>query len=248
VITQGVNPSLYVEHRHSHVKQYFKEERALRTETTINDPRDFGARKAITSLPYLRDVGQTINRKLLEVERLSQSCSLTGAGLERLLTPTQERGGRAPALRFGDTRVMALLQALCHFAHLPQGFRNRDLRQHVASLLGRDPAGYSPGAMTYDLRRLRLKGLLHRLPQSHRYTVTTYGLRVALFYTKVYLRVLRPGWAALTDHVDLPRPLRQALLRVETAIHQLCDDAKLRPATRCQTGLQNLTQTSRNPP
>jgi hypothetical protein len=42
--------------------------------------------------------------------------------------------------------------------------------------------------MTYDLRRLRLKGLIHRIPQTHRYTATSDGLKVAFFYTKLYLR------------------------------------------------------------
>jgi hypothetical protein len=35
VITDGVQPSLHVEYKSSHVKQYFKEQHALRTETTI---------------------------------------------------------------------------------------------------------------------------------------------------------------------------------------------------------------------
>ena len=57
---------------------------------------------------------------------------------------------------------MALLQALCAFTHLPRGFRNRELRPQVASLLGRP---YTAAQMTYDLRRLRLKGLIHRIPE-----------------------------------------------------------------------------------
>src|SRR5262249_1242252 len=87
------------------------------------------------------------------------------------------------ALRFGDPRVMALLQAITGFTHLPRGFRNRDLRPHVEGLLGRH---YSAPQMTYDLRRLRLKGLIHRIPKTHRYTATTYGLKVAFFYCKLY--------------------------------------------------------------
>jgi len=234
VITAGVNPALHVDYRHSHVKQYFKEERALRTETTINDPGDFGARKAIQSLPYLREVGQAVNRRLLEVERLSQSDALTDGGLQRLLTPTHDDGRRVPALRFGDARAMALLHALCRFGHLPAGFRNRDLREHVQGLLGRT---YSPGAMTYDLRRLRLRGLIHRLPRTHRYTVTTHGLRVALFFTRVYLRVLRPGWAALTGAPIAPRSLRNAFLTLETEIDRLCHQSGLAssPTTRPPT-------------
>jgi hypothetical protein len=203
VITDGVEPSLHIEYKSSHVKQYFKEQRALRTETTVNNP----------------------NRKLLEVERVSQQCVLTQEALDRLQRPTVEAGQRTSALRFGDPRVMALCQTLTAFTHLPRGFRNRDLRPQVAALLGQP---YSSAQMTYDLRRLRLKGLIHRIPQTHRYTATTYGLKVAFFYAKVYLRILRPSWTALLPENDpLPRPLRLALDRLDAEIQKLHQEAAL---------------------
>ena len=90
---------------------------------------------------------------------------------------------------------------------------------------------YTPGRVTYDLRRLRLKGLIARMDGSNRYVVTSYGLRAALFCTKVYLRILRPAWAALTEPQDaVPRPLRQAFENLEAQIHALCDTANLRAA------------------
>jgi hypothetical protein len=230
VITAGVAPSLHVEYKRSHVKQYFKEERALRTETTINDPTDFQTRKALETLPQLRATGAQINRQVLTVERLSHACSLSRDTLAQLQTPRQQDGRRVPALRFGDPRAVALLQALCRFAHLPAGFRNRELRPHVAALLGRDLATYSRGAMTYDLRRLRLHGLIQRVAGAHRYTVTSFGVRVAFFCSKVHLRILRPGSAALVDPPDdLPHPLRDALRHLDQAIDQLCAAAQLHP-------------------
>ena len=232
VITHKVTPSLHVEYKHSHVKQYFKEERALRTETTINDPGDFHSLKGLAHLPFLRGAGEQVNRKLLEVERLSQDCVLGQDSLDRLQRPTLEQGRRAPGLRFGDPRVMALLQAICGFVHLPQGFRNRDLRPQVAALLGLDPSAYTSGRMSYDLRRLRLKGLIHRIPGTTRYTVTTYGLRVALFFTKLYLRILRPGWAALVDSAEgFPKPLRQAFAALQAEIDKLAANANLEAKT-----------------
>jgi hypothetical protein len=117
-----------------------------------------------------------VNRKLLEVERLSHHCVLPQDALDCLQQPSVEAGQRVSALRFGDPRVMALLQALCAFTHLPRGFRNRELRPHVAALLGQS---YTAAQMTYDLRRLRLKGLIHRIPGTHRYTATTYAGRHA---------------------------------------------------------------------
>src|SRR5262249_2058283 len=138
VITTGIAPSLHVAYKHTAVKQYFKEERALRTETTFNDPTDCQSRKALETLPQLRATGARINQQVLAVERLSQDCTLSQDALAHLQTPRQRDGQRSPALRFGDPRVVALLQALCGFAHLPAGFRNRDLRPLVAALLGRD--------------------------------------------------------------------------------------------------------------
>jgi hypothetical protein len=225
VITDGVEPSLHIEYKSSHVKQYFKEQRALRTETTINNPNDFYVNKAVPNLSHLRDLGNQVNRKLLEVERVSHHCVLTQEALDRLQQPTVEAGQRTSALRFGDPRVMALCQAITGFTHLPQGCRNRDLRPHVEALLGRP---YSTAQMTYDLRRLRLKGLIHRIPHTHRYTATTYGLKAAFFYAKLYLRILRPEWAALLPVDDqLPRPLRAALDHLDAQIRKIHEEAAL---------------------
>jgi len=65
------------------------------------------------------------------------------------------------------------MQTLCLFALTPTGFRHRDLhlRSHIAQLLGRAPDQYAAGQMTYDLRRLRLHGLIERVPDTHRYRV-----------------------------------------------------------------------------
>jgi hypothetical protein len=225
VITDGVQPSLHIEYKHSHVKQYFKEHHALRTETTINNPNDFYVNKGIANLSHLRDLGQQINRKLLEAERVSQQCVLSQDALDRLQSPTVEAGQRVSALRFGDPRVMAILQAIAGFTHLPGGFRNRDLRPQVEALLGRP---YTRAQMTYDLRRLRLKGVIHRIPKTHRYTATTYGLKVAFFYSKLYLRILRPQWNALLPESDhLPRPLRTALDQLDAEIRKLHEEAAL---------------------
>jgi hypothetical protein len=225
VITEGVEPSLHIEYKSSHVKQYFKEQRALRTETTINNPNDFHVNKGIPNLSHLRDLGDQVNHQLLEVERVSHHCVLTQDALDRLQRPTVEAGQRASALRFGDPRVMALFQAITAFAYLPRGFRNRDWRPQVEALLGR---AYSTAQMTYDLRRRRLKGLIHRIPKTHRYTATSYGLKVAFFSAKLYLRILRPEWPALLPAADsLPRPLRAALDALDAAIRTIHEEAVL---------------------
>jgi len=222
VITRGVAPSLHVEFKHSHVKQYFKEERALRTETTINDPLDFQRTKALDTLPHLRAIGRRINTRLLEVERLADGVLPAASHFERLQLPTRSpTGQRVSALRFGDPRIHALFGALCRFSHLPDGFRNRDLRPLVAGLLGRALGNYSAGSMTYDLRRLRLHGIIQRAPGTQRYTLTLAGARAAFLYTTLYRRLRRQPTAQTLPHSHLPSRLDAALHQLDTVLQEL---------------------------
>ena len=193
VLTEGVVPSLHVQYKKSKVKPYHKEGQALRTETTINDTYDFAIGRALRNLPALREIGFAANRRLLRVESLSHDCLIGEDRLHTVTSPVVVDQQRAAGLRFGDPRVHALMHALCLFALAPTGFRHRDLRHHLVQLQGRDPQTYSAGSMTYDLRRLRLHGLIERVPRSHRYRITASGAQVAMFYARLYTRALRPA-------------------------------------------------------
>ena len=224
VLTEGVVPSLHVEYKKSKVKQYHKEGQALRTETTINDTYDFAIGRALHNLPALREIGFAANRRLLHVESLSHDCLIGEDQLHTVTSPVRVDDQRAAGLRFGDARVHALMHALCLFALAPTGFRHREFRDHVAQLHRRDPLPYSAGAMTYDLRRLRLHGLIERVPHSHRYRITPAGARVAMFYARLYTRALRPACSL--------RPVgaasaQGAFHRLDTALANFLEELKL---------------------
>lgn len=228
VITNGVVPSLHVDYKHAKVKQYHKEGRALRTETTINDTRDFGIGKRLENLPALREIGFKANRRLLDVQRASCDSHIGEDAFAKVCAPVVVEGQRAPALRFGDPRVQALLSVLVVFRLLPVGFSNRDLREHLAPLLGLTAGTMTAGRMTYDLRRLRLHGLIERIPHTNRYQVTPLGLRIAFFFTRTYSRVLRTGLATtLEADPRVPSPLRRHFDRLDHAITDLVQDARL---------------------
>jgi hypothetical protein len=169
---------------------------------------------------------------LLEVETIAQDCLLAEAVFDQVTQPQVLAGQRAAGLHFDDPRVLALFTALCLFLTQPEGFRHASLRDWMAQALGVPLAAYSGARMTYDLRRLRLHGLIERIPQSHRYRVTGLGLRVALFFTKVHSRILRPGLSQLFDgcHKAPNRPIATAMNRLQQAFADLFDQAKLAPA------------------
>jgi hypothetical protein len=228
VITDGVVPSLHVDYKNTRIKQYHKEGRALRTETTINNTRDFGIGKLLKNLPALRQVGFQANRRLLDVQTASHDCSIGEDAFDQVVRPIEVEGQRAAALRFGDARVQALLSVLVLFRLQLRGFTNPEMRALLAQLLGLDPTHYPVGRMTYDLRRLRLHGLIRRIPQSHRYEVTPTGLRIALFFSRTYARLLRPKLAeVMPPGPPGNSPLRVAFDRLEAQIDRCCEDQKL---------------------
>lgn len=202
VITDGVVPSLHIDYKGTRIKQYHKEGRALRTETTINNTYDFYIGKNLRNLPALRRIGFQANRRLLHVQRISHDCILAEETFQRINRPIRVASQRTSALHFADPQVQALWRALLLFQLLPAGFSNRDLRPHFASLLGQPTQNLSQGQMSYQLRRLRLHGIIERIPQTHRYRITNPGLRTLWFCTRTYSRLFRPGLASVLPQLS----------------------------------------------
>lgn len=222
VVTRGVEVTVNIFYRHSRIKEYLKDGRALRIEAVCNSPDDLGCQRRLRNLPQLQAKARAANRRLLTIQRAGQGCVLSTALFERIALPSHEEGQRTGALRFGDPRVMALVGALCVAINAVADVTNRSLRAQVAGLLG---APYTAAQMTYDLRRLRRKGLLRRLHRSQTYVLTADGVRVAIFYTKVYGRVLAPLLAA--DHPPAPVELRQALRVIDRHVADYAQRARL---------------------
>jgi len=229
VITDGVIPSLHADYKNTKIKQYHKQGRALRTETTINNPHDFGVTKRLTSLPDLRQLGFTANRRLLSVQTISHDPIRGAKAFTDLTTPVlTDSATRIAGLRFGDDRVHALLRALLVHRLLPHGFTNRELRTLTAPLLGKRFEDITAGQMTYDLRRLRAHGLIERIPRSRRYHVTDTGLQHALLFTHAHDHLLRTG-LALTSDPSPPRKtkLHNAARAYQAAFDELTQQARL---------------------
>jgi hypothetical protein len=230
VITRGVECGIQVHYKASKVKQYLKEGRALRTETTINDSYDFGVGRLVTEDNWqaLVAVGHEINERLLDAQLEACACAPDAVTLERLVLPSRTADDQpAPALRFGDPRVHALLTSLCAFSHLLDGVTNRSLRTLVAARL----PGYTPRQMTYDLRRLRRNGFLVRIERSNRYRLTAEGRRLAVFFAKTYARIVSPSLAeldpALPDDIARQSRLARSWRSFERALDARIADAAL---------------------
>jgi hypothetical protein len=225
IVSRDTDVTVNAFYKHSRIKQYLKDGRALRIETVVNSPDDLRCHRRLQHLDQLQTNARAVNSRLLDTERVGQGCVLASPAFERVaLSSLTADGRRAPALRFGDPRVMALLGALCVGLNA-LGFTNRSLRAQVSRLLG---AAYTVNQMSYDLGRLRLNGLIERVPDTNTYVLTSDGQRVAIFYTKVHNRLLRPLLAA--DKPPAPPELRDALRTIDQHVRGYIDHARLKNA------------------
>jgi hypothetical protein len=211
VICRGVDPTLCCYYKSSRVKQYFKEGRALRTETVICDTGDFdiGRRVCAQNWNALRAVGESANRCLCDAEAADAQPAPDVATFCQVTRPsTTDDGLYAPGLRFGEQRVMAILAALVGFCFLIRGFTNRQLVERVRGLL---QSPYTSRQATYDLRRLRRKGLIAKIAGTQRYQLASLGRRVAVLFIKTYSRVLAPGLSVLDPRLPADVAARSSL-------------------------------------
>jgi hypothetical protein len=132
VVTRGIDPHLQIHYKASKVKAYFKEQRALRVETTINDPGDFGVGRRLTGDNWraLQAIGEQTNARFLAALGEGAPTPPDQTTLTEVVLPSATDDGlQAPGLRFGDPRVMALFAVLASFAHLVGGLTNAGLCQ-----------------------------------------------------------------------------------------------------------------------
>jgi hypothetical protein len=226
VLREGIQPIIRIHYKHSALKQYLKDGRALRTEMVFNNTLDFDILRGLKNFARLVEMGYHFNDRLLEQEQISQDCFLSLQEMRELGQSTlREDGQRASALRFADPRLMAILEVLACHAYIPKDIGNRSLRGAVAQRLQGVLDNYSSAQMTYDLRRLRLKGLIERIGKSHRYHLTDLGIKVVTFFTKLYRRLFAPGLAALLPDQTFPSDLANALNHVAEVLQSWIEQA-----------------------
>jgi hypothetical protein len=160
VITGDVDRQVICYYKSSRMKQYFKQQRALRAETVIRDTRDFGIGRRVTAENWraLRAVGEAANQRLCDAQAADARPAPDVVTFAEVTRPSVVDGQHAPGLHFEDPRVMAVL------THLLAGFDNPTLVRQVGGLLD---LPYTSRQATYDLRRLKRNGLIVRVPGHH---------------------------------------------------------------------------------
>lgn len=219
LLNRGDQVTMNLPFKHSRIKIYLKQDRALRVETVVNDPGDLGCLRGIAHLEELSAKARDRNARLMDAVRVGQgSGCLASPVFARIAQPTRTADGRrAPAMRFGDPRVQALAGSLTMLIFTIVGITNASLRAAMSALLG---VPYSMNQAGYDLARLRVNGLIKRVEHTNTYTLTPDGQRFALFYSKLHDQVLFPLIAA-DQPLAAPPELKRALGVIDRHITSL---------------------------
>jgi hypothetical protein len=164
-------------HKKTYLKQYNKQGLGLRTETCTNDVREFGTKKALANLAYLLQCMDHCNQRLLRWQDTIDQTTVSTGFVEKLGQPTfPAKGPRVPGLRLDSLRLTRVLAAVLQFAHLINGFTNRELRRYLHRRFGLSPDEYTATQLRYDLLKLRAKGMIRKLEGQSRYILTPKGL------------------------------------------------------------------------
>jgi hypothetical protein len=217
LLNRGDQVTVNLSFKHSRIKMYLKEDRALRIETVINDPGDLGCLRGLEHLEELAAKARACNARLMDAVIAGQGSGiLANPVIERIARPTSDEAGRrVPSMRFGDPRVQALAGCLTVWDFAVSGITNKRLRAWMTGLLA---VPYSMNQASYDLARLRRNGLIERIARTSTYRLTADGLTFALVYSRVHDKVLYPltahdqpiaapadiraAWRAITRHID----------------------------------------------
>jgi hypothetical protein len=194
------NPVIRTDYKKDSVKQYVRDHLLLRTETTSYHLPDLGVGKSVENLPNARKTLHHITDRYLDVQQDILETFVDRGQFLSLSRPTVTSSGkRIPGLKLDSPRQLALMQALVRFCHLADGdsFTTRQIHLPVAEALGCSVDEYKLSSLRYDLSKLRVKGLVQKIPRSRRYKLLPTGYRLCVVFLKLFEKIYAPLTAGL---------------------------------------------------
>ncbi len=174
------------------VKLYSKGECVLRAEAIAHNTKDLRCGCGIDRFPDIVSALQALLDRFLSVLRSLDACFVDAHTLDVLPLPSTVGSVRVGGVDLNKRRMQAVMEALLPLAVKPRGFQASDLAARVAELLGSEGQSYGPRQAAYDLKKLRAKGLIHKIDHSRRYEAPPEGLRQMAAMIVLRTKVLRP--------------------------------------------------------
>lgn len=222
------NPVIRSHYGNGFVKQYVRDHLLLRTEPSSNNVTDYGVKKAIENLPALRKRVSAVIDNYHNVQQDILETFIDRGQLRQLAQPTiLPNGKRVPGLKLDHPRQLALMHALVRFSHIAaqNTFTTAEIYPDTLMTLGASPQQYSLACLRYDLSKLRVKGLVEKVPHSRRYRLLPKGYSICLIFLKLFERIYAPLTAGLLQPFSGDSKLQQQKRsRLDRLYQRVVDD------------------------
>lgn len=179
------------------LKLYDKGDRVLRVEIIVNNIEELRCGKRLEKLPGMLERLQAIVVEFLGVVQAAHLSFIDGQQLDALATPSVRGTRRMAGVDLQKPRMRAVAEAVVALAAQPEGFTSEQLAARVRKMQGRPLSGYRKRQAAYDLRKLRGKSLVERIPQSRCYRVRRPGIRTLAGLLVLREKVLKPLLAGI---------------------------------------------------
>jgi len=202
------------------LKVYTKGERVLRFEAIVHNTKELRCGRLLERFPQIIARLQQILEQFLNNLYCMDASFISGETLDQLATPSQVGKTRIGGMDVNKPRTRAVLSAVLALACSPDGFTTGQLANTVRSMLPATDSSYDPRRAAYDLRKLRGKELLSKVPDSRRYFIPQQAVRTIAALVILREKILRPilagvgkpkmgrkpkNWSSIDEHYEAVR-------------------------------------------
>lgn len=174
------------------LKMYDKGDRVLRIEVVVANTEELRCGKELCRLPGMLAQLEAIIVRFLAIVQSAHLTFLDDGTLERLVRPSKRGSKRLAGINLDNPRMQAVSQALLALSAAPPGFTARQLSERVHHQQGRKLPKYTPRKAAYDLRKLRAKAIVARIPKTRRYRLKKPGIRTLAGLYILREKVIKP--------------------------------------------------------
>ena len=215
--------------RHSFLKQYEKASTFLRLELVCNNVKDFKLKKSLKQWEPMRLKFQEVTDRFAQTQ--AQHLNVNGQLdiLARLAKPVMDGKTKVSGIKLEQSRMMRLMETLLRGAggHLRQ-WTTASLRKTILADYGLEDKKYTLNQIRYDLRKLRLHGIIERIPKSYAYRFTTPGMKQAILLIQLRKRVYGPIAFGTLRHTPDPdhapdSKFERAYQKVDQAMNEVIE-------------------------
>lgn len=187
------------------VKMYSKGERVLRLEVMIHNARRLSCGYGIDKFPLIVDQLKGVLERFVKNMQCVDISFIDAAALEAWTKRSKLADTPVAGIDINQPRIQAVLQAVVALAVKPNGFKASELAERVRQMPGLSMEQYTSRQASYDLRKLRAKGVVKRIPKSLRYEAEPKGLRASAALLVLRNKVLVPLLAKQGKRYNGPR-------------------------------------------